>query len=328
MTTIPHHPIAESVDDLKVAVLLPCYNEAATIGKVVTDFRRALPSADIYVFDNLSDDSTAGIAAEAGAIVVPSPRPGKGNVVRHMFEVVDADVYVMADGDDTYPADRAGDLIETLLNTNADVVVGTRLEEHHGSSFRSLHKLGNRVISKLVSVLFSAPVTDILSGYRAFRRRFVATIYLQSGGFEIETELTLQALVKNRVIKEVPIPYGTRPAGSYSKLNTFSDGALVFKVAFLIFKDYKPLVFFSWVSALCFVLGLFAGWYPVNDYVQTRYVNHVPLALLAAALELLSAVFLGIGLILNAITKFHVENQQYLSSLFERANRDRDQDHP
>jgi glycosyltransferase involved in cell wall biosynthesis len=302
----------------RIAVLLPCYNEEPTIGDVVRDFRAALPKAEVYVFDNKSDDDTAAIAARAGATVVASPLRGKGNVVRHMFRAVDADIYVMADGDSTYPADMAGELIAVLESSNADMVVGTRLEQHGSQSFRSLHKLGNRVISKLISALFSAPVTDILSGYRVFTRQLVRTLYLQSTGFEIETELTLQALVRKRVIEEVPIRYGARPKGSHSKLNTFADGALVFKGIFLIFKDYKPLAFFTAVSGLCFLLGLLAGWRPVLDYVQTRYVSHVPLALLAAALEILATVLLGIGLVLNAITKLHMENHELLTRLFDR----------
>jgi len=309
----------------RIAVLLPCYNEEVTIAGVVGDFRAALPTADIYVFDNHSKDDTALVAARAGAIVVASPRRGKGNVVRHMFETVEADVYVMADGDGTYPAHMAGELIRVLKESKAEMVVGTRLAQHQPGSFRALHEFGNKFIARLISVLFSASVTDILSGYRVFDSHFVRTLHLRSTGFEIETELTLQALVKNRAIAEVAVPYGERPAGSYSKLNTFSDGVLVFKAVFLIFKDYKPLMFFSCVSGVCFVLGLVAGWYPIGDYVKTRYVDHVPLALLAAALEVLAVLFLGIGLILNAITKFHVENQELLGNLYRRAGGDRNQ---
>jgi glycosyltransferase involved in cell wall biosynthesis len=302
----------------RIAVLLPCYNEEPTIGDVVRDFRAALPEAAIYVFDNNSSDDTAAVATGAGATVVHSPLQGKGNVVRHMFRHVDADIYVMADGDSTYPADMAGELIDKLESTGADMVVGTRLEQHGGHSFRSLHKVGNRLISKLVSTLFSAPVTDILSGYRVFTRRLVRTLYLRATGFEIETELTLQTLVRKGVIEEVPIRYGARPEGSFSKLNTFADGALVFRGIFLIFKDYKPLAFFTAASGVCFVLGLVAGWRPVLDYAQTRYVSHVPLALLAAALEILAAVLLGIGLVLNAMIKLHMENHELLTRIFDR----------
>jgi glycosyltransferase involved in cell wall biosynthesis len=320
----PRQTLSETARDERIAVLLPCYDEAVTIGKVVADFRRALPAADVYVFDNNSRDHTGRIAADAGAIVVNSPRPGKGSVVRHMFEAVEADVYVMADGDDTYPAHMAGELIRVLKESGAAMVVGTRLQEYAPNSFRALHGFGNRFISRLVSLLFASPITDILSGYRAFDAHFVRTLYLQSRGFEIETEMTLQALVKNRLVREVPIRYGERPAGSRSKLNTFSDGALVFKSVFLIFRDYKPLVFFSCASGVCFVLGLMAGWYPITDYMRTQYVSHVPLALLAAALEVLAVLFLGIGLILNAIKRFHMESQELVGNLFKRLGRTRD----
>jgi len=302
-----------------VAVLLPCYDEEVTIGKVVADFRSALPAASVYVFDNNSRDRTAQIAADAGATVVPSPRQGKGNVLKHMFEVVEADIYVMADGDDTYPASEAPKLVQALIDAKADMVIGTRLQKHRESSFRALHGFGNKLISGLVSRLFSARVSDILSGYRVFDRQFALSLYLQSGGFEVETEMTLQALVKRRVMVEVPVHYGERPEGSGSKLSTFSDGALILRAAFMIFKDYKPLQFFSFLSAICFVLGLVAGWYPIADYVREQYVYHVPLALLAAVLEVLAVLFLGIGLILNAIKRFHIENQEVVINLYRRA---------
>lgn len=324
MSATPTQTRTESEHGQKIAVLLPCFNEEATIGKVVADFRRALPTAEIFVFDNASDDGTARIAAEAGAVVVHSPRRGKGNVVRHMFETVQADVYVMADGDDTYPAHESVELIRVLRETNADMVVGTRLKKHEQGAFRALHEFGNKLISRLISVLFSAPVTDVLSGYRVLEHNFVRTLYLQSSGFEIETEITLQALVKNRVIEEVPIRYGERPAGSHSKLSTFSDGALILKGVLLVFRDYKPLVFFSWVSGLCFALGLVAGWYPMADYARTQFVSHVPLALLAAALEILAVLFFGIGLILNAIARFHLESQGMVGNLIRRSPQDRD----
>ncbi len=320
MTKPSSTPSARFGTERRVAVLLPCHNEATTIAKVVADFRAALPAAEIYVFDNNSTDDTARIAAGAGAIVVASQRRGKGNVVQHMFRVVDADIYVMADGDDTYPAHMAGELIRVLEDSRAIMVVGTRLLDHGPKSFRMLHEFGNRFISRMISVLFAAPVTDVLSGYRVLDGRFVRALHLRSGGFEIETEMTLQAVVMNGVIKEAPVPYGERPAGSYSKLNTFSDGALVFKVVLLIFKDYRPLLFFSCVSGVCFALGLMAGWYPIRDYVETRFVSHVPLALLAAMLEVLAVVFLGIGLILNAVTKFHLEHQELIRSIHDRAD--------
>jgi glycosyltransferase involved in cell wall biosynthesis len=307
-----------------IAVLLPCFNEEVTIGKVVRDFREAVPEATVYVFDNNSTDRTAGIAREAGAVVVPSPRQGKGNVVQHMFRVVDADLFLMADGDDTYPAAHARELLEAVASGAADMAVGARLTHHDDAAFRPLHGVGNNMISGLIARLFKTRVTDVLTGYRAFHRHFVRTLYLRSGGFEIETEMTLQAIVKNHTIREIPIHYGSRPEGSISKLNTFSDGIHVVKSIFLIFKDYEPLAFFSVLAGICLVLGLVAGWFPINDFVETRYVSHVPLALLAAALEILAVLFFGIGLILNAITKFHIENQELIGSVHRRIDEGRD----
>lgn len=309
---------------MEIAVLLPCFNEEITIGKVVSDFQKALPTALVYVFDNNSTDNTAEIAARAGASVVPSPRQGKGNVAKHMFEVIDADIYVMADGDDTYPADEAPNLIQTLIDSKADMVVGTRLKNYKKNSFRALHESGNKIISGLTSTLFSSNVTDILSGYRVFSRHFVRSLYLRSGGFEVETEMTLQALVKNRLIKEVPIQYGERPKGSRSKLNTYSDGMLVMRAMVLIFKDYKPLQFFLFLSVVCFVLGLIAGWYPIIDYVRMQYVYHVPLALLAVAFEVLAVLFFGIGLILDVVKRFHIESQELAVNLYRRMSQEKD----
>ena len=319
MSSIPRDVRAD-----RIAVLLPCRDEATTIAGVVAGFRAALPSAEIYVFDNASQDDTANVARGAGATVVHSPRPGKGNVVRHMFRSVDADIYVMADGDGTYPAPAASMLVRLLKETNADMVVGTRLQESAPGSFRALHSFGNRFISRLISTLFSASLADVLSGYRVFRGHFARTLYLRSSGFEIETEITLQALVKERVIVETPVGYGKRPPGSHSKLRTWSDGTLVIGCVLLIFRDYKPMAFFSSAAVACFLLGLAAGWLPVTDYINTRFVSHVPLALLAAALEVLAVVLLGIGLVLNAIKRFHQENQGLMAEILRRLDRDDD----
>lgn len=302
----------------KVAVLIPCYNEEVTVGKVVADFCSTLPDAQIFVFDNNSTDQTALLASQAGATVVRSPQPGKGNVVRHMFATVEADVYLMVDGDDTYPAKEAGKLIDALEENRADMVVGMRLSTYDARAFRRMHKFGNRSIAKLISLLFSQKVTDVLSGYRIFSRDFVEIAHLKSEGFEIETEMTLQALLKKLVIKEVPISYSERPEGSVSKLNTFLDGIGILKAIVLIFKDYKPLVFFSLLSAVCFIGGLIAGWYPIKDYLTERYVEHVPLAILAASLEIMAVVLLGIGIILDTVAKYYIETQQLLRKLLRR----------
>ncbi len=305
----------------RIAVLIPCFNEEVTVGKVVDDFRRELPSETIYVFDNNSTDATASVAECHGAIVIPSPRSGKGNVVRHMFETVDAETYIMVDVDDTYPAPSVHELLRASYEFNADMVVRLRLSNYEKGAFRLLHKFGNHFIAKLISLLFSHKVTDVLSGYRVFSRDFVRVAHLKSEGFEIETEMTLQALLKNLVIKEVPTSYRERPAGSKSKLNTFLDGIAILKAIFLIFKDYKPFVFFSSLSFICFVSGLVAGWFPIRDYLSEKYVHHVPLAILAASLAILSVLFLGIGLILNSVVNLHIETQLLVRKLFKEIDK-------
>lgn len=298
----------ELVRSPRVAVLLPCYNEAVTIAKVVTDFRAALPGAAVYVFDNNSTDGTGEQALAAGAEVVPSRRQGKGHVVQHMFREVDADVYVMADGDDTYPAADAGRLVQTLLATGADMVVGARLEDFDGHAFRRFHQAGNHLVAALISTLFRTRVTDVLSGYRAFRREFVKAVPLVSPGFGIETEMTLSGLAKGFVLREVPIRYGSRPEGSTSKLDTFTDGAVVLGAILMLFKDYKPLAFFGSLSLALALLTALAGALPVLDYLWHGYVYHVPLAVLAAALGILSALALSVGLVLQTIARYHQEN--------------------
>lgn len=292
----------------KVAVLIPCLNEELTIGQVVLDFKAALPSAQIYVFDNNSTDRTAEIAKEAGAMVIPSPIQGKGNVVRQMFDTVEADAYLMVDGDGTYPADAGVILIEKILSGKYSMAVGTRMSSFEKRSFRPLHEFGNHLVSTLIRSFFSTHVKDVLSGYRAFSREFVKTIPIQSDGFEIETEMTLQAVSKRFRITEVPIRYGVRPEGSHSKLSTYRDGALVLRSIFMILKDYRPLLFFSACSFLLVCLSLAAGWGPVSDYFRFQYVYHVPLAILSAALGILAVFFFCIGLILDTISKYQCEN--------------------
>lgn len=294
----------------KVAVLVPCYNEAATIRKVVEDFRRVLPAAQILVFDNNSTDGTATVAAEAGATVVLSPLQGKGNVVRHMFEVVDADWCIMADGDDTYPATEAPRLLDAAVTTGADMVVGVRLARFGTQSFRRFHRLGNRIVSGLISRLFGVRVTDALSGYRVFSRAYVRGVPITSSGFQVETELTLHAITKRFVFREIPIEYGERPPGSRSKLNTYRDGALIVSTIALLFKDYKPLPFFTTVAALFVVFSLLAGSLPIIEYYRTGLVPHFPRAILAASLALCGLLSLAIGIILDTSNKYFRENYE------------------
>ena len=285
-----------------IAVVIPCYQEALTISKVVADFRRELPEAGIYVFDNNSSDGTGEIAARAGATVIREKRQGKGFVVSAIFDTVDADILVMVDGDDTYEAGHVHKLLEPILRGEADMTVATRLTSHGEKSFRPLHVAGNQMVCRVINWIYPSGLSDIFSGYRAFTRDCVRQIPITARGFDVETELTLQALYRGQVIKEMPAPYRARPEGSFSKLNTYRDGFRVLLKLFLILKSYKPLTFFGSLSLGLFVLGLAAGSLPVYDYFTDpqHYVRHVPSAILAAALMMLSFFSLGLGLILNS----------------------------
>ncbi len=286
--------------NLTLAVVIPCYQEELTIGKVVADFKRVLPQAAIYVYDNNSTDATAEIARKAGAVVRREKRQGKGFVVASMFEQLDADIMVMVDGDDTYEAGAAGELLKPILEGDADMTVAARLHTYAEKSFRPFHLLGNRLVCGVINWMFESRISDIFSGYRAFTREAVAQIPITACGFDVETELTLQALYRGLVIKEISAPYRARPEGSFSKLRTVSDGVAVMLKLFLILKSYKPLTFFGLCSIGLLVLGLAAGARPVYEYATERYVHAVPSAILAAALVLLAFSSLGLGLVLNS----------------------------
>jgi glycosyltransferase involved in cell wall biosynthesis len=283
-----------------IAVLIPCYQEELTIGKVVTDFKAALPEARIFVYDNNCTDQTAEVARKAGAEVVREKRQGKGFVVASMFEQVDADILVMVDGDDTYEASAVHELLAPILKGDADMTVATRQQEYQDKSFRPLHLLGNKMVCGIINWMFKSNVTDIFSGFRAFTRDAAAQIPITARGFDVETELTLQALYRGLVLKETTVPYRARPEGSFSKLSTVSDGIRVLLKLFLILKSYNPLTFFGLSSIVLLILGLAAGARPVYEYITERYVHAVPSAVLAAALVLLAFFSLGLGLILNS----------------------------
>jgi hypothetical protein len=298
----PDAGLAHDVDGhTKIAVLIPCYNEEVTIRKVVNDFQRQLPSATIYVYDNNSSDRTAQIAAAEGAVVVREKRQGKGFVMASMFEQIEADVFVLVDGDDTYPADRVHDLIRPIIDEAADMTVGTRLVEYADRSFRPLHVFGNALVVKLVNMIFHSRLTDIMSGYRAFSRDFVKRVPWVSKGFEVETQMTLQALYYDFVIGEVPVLYGKRPEGSQSKLRTFSDGTRVLLKIADIFKAYRPLLFFSGIAAILCCLGLLIGGVPVVEFIKTSKITHLPSAVLASGIMAIAVISLAIGLILDSI---------------------------
>jgi glycosyltransferase involved in cell wall biosynthesis len=283
-----------------VTVLIPCFQEEKTIGKVVADFKRVLPQATIYVYDNNSTDATAGLARQAGAIVRREKCQGKGFVVKSMFNDVDADILVMVDGDDTYEAEAVPALLAPILSGDADMTVASRLHAHGDKAFRPMHLFGNKIVCGIINWMFKAQISDIFSGYRAFTREAAAQIPITARGFDVETELTLQALYRGLVIKEIAAPYRARPLGSFSKLRTFSDGFAVLLKLFLILKSYKPLTFFGLCSLALFLLGLGAGARPIYEYLTERYVFAVPSAILAASLVLLSFFSLGLGLILNS----------------------------
>ena len=294
----------------KIAVLIPCYNEELTIAKVVQDFKKALPEAEIFVFDNNSTDNTKEKALKAGAKVFFEKNRGKGNVVRRMFREVDADVYVLVDGDDTYPAEEVRKLIEPVIDKKADMVVGSRLERSEKGAFRKFHKFGNRLITGLINLLFKTSLTDVLSGYRAFSKTFAKGVVLVSKGFEIETEMTLRCIEVGLSIEEVPISYRSRPKGSKSKLSTFMDGFLIVSTIFNIFKDYRPFLFFSIISLFLFLLGLLFGVPVIVEYLETGYVFKLPSAVLAASLEVLSFMFFCSGIVMDSIKNFRALVQE------------------
>ena len=287
----------------RIVVLIPCHNEALTVAKVVGDFRAALPEAAICVFDNASSDDTTALARAAGATVYAVPAKGKGNVVRSMFRDVDADVYLMVDGDDTYPADRAREVLAPVLGGEADMVVGTRLEKHENAAFRRFHGFGNRLVRGVISRLFRVPIADVLSGYRAFSARFVRSMPVLSQGFEIETEMTVFALAQGMVLREVPVPYGTRPEGSHSKLHTYRDGYRVLRTILFLYKDYRPLQFFGAIALLCALAGIGFGAIVVREFARTGIVTHPSTAVLAVALVLLGMLALATGLILDTVNR-------------------------
>ena len=288
-----------------VAVLVPCYNESVTIAKVVDDFKRCLPDADIYVYDNNSSDDTASIAAEHGAIVRREPRQGKGHVVRQMIRDIDADYYLMVDGDDTYPAEAAGKLLEPLISGEADMCVGDRLSNgtYGEENDRAFHGFGNNLVRMLIKLIYGFKFSDVMTGYRSFNRVFAETMPVLSPGFEIETELSIHAVDKGWKIAEVPIDYRDRPEGSESKLSTFSDGLKVLRMIMSLFKDYRPLALFFWVALIFVVLGLIVGIPVISEFAHTGLVPRMPSVVLAVGLVFTGLLSLASGLILDTVVK-------------------------
>lgn len=286
-----------------VAVLLPCFNEEVTIGKVVRDFKAALPGAAVYVYDNNSTDRTAEIAAAEGAIVRKEPRQGKGNVIRAMFEDIDADVYVMADGDDTYPADAAPAMVAKVLE-GYDMVIGDRLSStYFQENKRPFHNFGNRLVRGSINGLFGAHVTDIMTGYRAFNFTFVKTYPVLSRGFEVETEMTIHSLNNNLRLYEMPIQYRDRPEGSVSKLDTVGDGIKVMSTIFRMIREYKPLPFFGGLGLIIGIVGIVLCGTVTFEFAKTGVVTHFPTLIGAVMLVITGLLFIIAGIILDVMAK-------------------------
>ena len=293
----------EANNDTSIAVLLPCYNEEVTIGKVVRDFKNSLPDATIYVYDNNSTDRTAEIAEAEGAIVRREPRQGKGNVIRAMFEDIDADVYVRADGDDTYPADAAPAMVAKVLECY-DMVIGDRLSStYFQENKRPFHNFGNRLVRGSINGLFNAHVTDIMTGYRAFNFTFVKTYPVLSRGFEVETEMTIHSLNNNLRLYEMPIQYRDRPEGSVSKLDTVGDGIKVMSTIFRMIREYKPLPFFGGLGLIIGIVGIVLCGTVTFEFAKTGVVTHFPTLIGAVMLVIAGLLLIIAGIILDVMAK-------------------------
>lgn len=297
---------------MKTAVLIPCYNEELTIKKVILDFKKALPKADIYVYDNNSTDNSYEIAKDTGAIVKREYRQGKGNVVRSMFRDIDADCYILVDGDDTYPAEASKEIEELILSKKADMVIGDRLSStYFEENKRRFHNSGNKLVRKLINTIFNSDISDIMTGMRGFSYEFVKSFPISSKEFEIETEMTIFALNHNFLIKELPIEYRDRMDGSESKLNTFSDGYKVISLLFGLFRDIRPLFFFSLVTlVLLIIAGLY--FFPILiDFYRDGFVEKVPTLITVGVVAIVAVIIFFTGVVLHVIRKQHDENFEH-----------------
>ena len=303
----------------KIAILIPCYNEAKTIGKVVKDFHKVLPEATIYVYDNNSTDGSDRLAKKAGAIIRYEYKQGKGNVVRGMFRDIDAECYLMVDGDDTYSARDAKKMCDLILNNKADMVIGDRLS---GSYFkenkRRFHNLGNKLVRFVINKLFHTKINDIMTGYRAFNKRFVKGFPVLSKGFEIETEMTIHAIDKNYYYIEIPVDYKDREEGSVSKLNTYSDGLRVIKTIGMLFKEYKPFIFFGFISFIFFVLAMVFGISVVIEFYETGLVPRFPTLIVSSIFLVISLLLFVTGIILEVIAKKQKEIYEIMMNILEK----------
>lgn len=303
----------------KIAVLIPCYNEAKTIEKVIKDYKKVLPTADIYVYDNNSTDGTDKIARKAGAIVKYEYRQGKGNVIRTMFREIDADCYLMIDGDDTYPVESAVEMCNLVLDGRADMVIGDRLSStYFVENKRLFHNFGNKIVRFLINFLFKNKIKDIMTGYRAFSYEFVKGFPVLSKGFEIETEMTIHAVDKNFKLVEVPVSYRDRPSGSVSKLNTYSDGIKVLNTIAVLFKEYKPFCFFCLISLMFLILFLLLGGPVVLEFFETGLVPRFPTLIVAGVFLTLAFLFWITGIILDVIVKKNRQSYELYLNLLRK----------
>ncbi len=294
----------------RIAILVPCYNEALTIAAIVRDFQTCLPDALVYVFDNNSADETVRIAREAGAIVRQVPLQGKGNVIRRMFADIEADIYIMVDGDDTYDASVAPQLAQQLVAEGLDMLVGTRVSTEQ-EAYRFGHRLGNKMLTGFVALVFGRTFTDMLSGYRIFSRRYAKSFAAHSAGFETETELTIHALELRMPVAEVATAYKSRPEGSVSKLNTYRDGMRILWMILKLFKTEKPLAFFSIGFFICMLASFGLAIPLLETYIQTGLVPRQPTAILCTALSLFGVIMLSCGIILDTVTKGRIEQKRF-----------------
>ncbi|MFN0140368.1 MAG: glycosyltransferase [Pyrinomonadaceae bacterium] len=307
----------------RIAVLIPCYDEELTIGQVIADFKEHLPEAQIYVYDNNSNDRTVEIARNAGVKVGLETRQGKGFVLQRMFREIDADIYVMIDGDSTYPVNEVRKLIAPVLADEADMVIGSRFATASESEVRKVNLFGNKAILWTINLIFKVRLTDILSGYRAFNRKFVRTLPLFGGGFEIETELTIKSLARNYRILEIPVNLTVRPDGSSSKISIWRDGMLIGTMIFSLFRDYKPLTFFGAIGLGLMLLGLLPGGLVINEFLNTGLVPGLPSAVLAVGLEIAGMLAITVGLVLHTIVRRSLEVEYQLRGIFDEIRDDR-----
>lgn len=309
----------------KIVVLIPCFNEEKTIGKVIKEYKRELPMADIYVYDNNSTDKTSVIAKKNGAIVIPEYRQGKGNVIRSMFKDIDADCYLIIDGDDTYSASNAKEMCSLVLDNKADMVIGDRLSStYFMENKRKFHNFGNRLVRWLINFLFKSNIKDIMTGYRAFSYSFVKTFPIMSKGFEIETEMTIHALDKNLLIKEIPVEYRDRPSGSVSKLNTFRDGTRVLKTIIRLFKEYKPMAFFGILSIIFFLISIGFVTPVFIEYFETGLVPRFPTLIFSGFMLMISILLLVCGILLEVVVKKHRQVFEYYYIMNKRRYNEKD----